>query len=66
MAKKLVFQKWIAESRKLDEQTERTFVKEVHYIYNLFSKMMNLFILSRLLMVQPAYFINTSDSNWYF
>jgi hypothetical protein len=46
MAKKLVFQKWIAESRKLDEQTERTFAKEVYYIYNLFSKIVE-FIYSK-------------------
>ena len=38
MAKKLVFQKLIAQSRKLYEQTEKTLAKEVYYIYNLFSK----------------------------
>ena len=32
MAKKLVFQKWTTECRKIDKQTESAFIKEVIYI----------------------------------
>jgi len=38
MAKKLVFQKWTNESKKIDKQTENAFIKEVLYINDVLNK----------------------------
>ena len=38
MAKKLVYQRWVAECRIIYEKTEDNFIKEVIYINNVFNK----------------------------
>jgi hypothetical protein len=38
MAKKLVFQKWTTESRKIDKQTENVFIREVIYINDVLNR----------------------------
>ena len=38
MAKKLVFQKWTNESKKIDKQTENAFIKEVLYINDVLNR----------------------------
>ena len=38
MAKKLVFQKWTTECRKIDKQTESAFIKEVIYTNNVLNR----------------------------
>ena len=38
MAKKLVFQKWIAENRIIHKQTEHAFIKEVIYLNDILNR----------------------------
>lgn len=38
MAKKLVFQKWTTENRKIDNQTENAFIREVIYVNDVLNK----------------------------
>ena len=38
MAKKLVFQKWNTENRKIDKQTENVFIREVIYINDVLNR----------------------------
>jgi len=38
MTKKLVFQKWTNESKKIDKQTENAFIKEVLYINDVLNR----------------------------
>jgi len=38
MAKKLVFQKWNTENRKIDKQTENVFIREVIYIKDVLNR----------------------------
>jgi len=38
MIKKLVYKRWVAKEKEINEQTEKAFMKEVYYINIVFSK----------------------------
>lgn len=38
MIKKLVYKRWVAKEKEINEQTEKAFMKEVYYINRVFSK----------------------------